>query len=216
MAAQSTFQFRSSALSVAVLIHVLLVMLVLRSTTISSGSANSGDAAGKPVEVSVALTSPDMASQSTVARHVRIARALKPEQPTLRKAALRMPSASASSFSLSPQSQEDSDDVVVAASANTQVGRSDFRQRLLAHISQFEIYPLSARAQHIQGHVGVVFVLTRDGAVSNVKVTQSSGFSVLDRAAIETVLRAQPLPAIPADFPDPLEIEMPIDFTLQT
>ncbi|WP_313440412.1 energy transducer TonB [Novosphingobium sp.] len=44
---------------------------------------------------------------------------------------------------------------------------------------------------------------------------RSSGSIFLDRAALETIRRAQPLPAIPEGKPDELELSVPVEFFLQ-
>jgi protein TonB len=46
----------------------------------------------------------------------------------------------------------------------------------------------------------VSFTIARDGSVSNVQVTQSSGNYLLDNSAKRAVLDANPLPALPAAF----------------
>lgn len=59
-------------------------------------------------------------------------------------------------------------------------------------------YPAEARRQRLRGEVHVAFTVTGNGGVSGVRIARSSGHPVLDRAAIETVQRAAPFPAIPA------------------
>lgn len=55
-------------------------------------------------------------------------------------------------------------------------------------------YPTQAREQHIEGKVGVRFLIQSNGQVDNVQVTRSSGASVLDEAAIQAVHHSAPLP----------------------
>ena len=54
--------------------------------------------------------------------------------------------------------------------------------------------------------------MDRNGIVLGIWIKQSSGYPVLDKEAVATVLRAQPLPAIPAELPDPLNITLPMVF----
>ncbi len=61
-------------------------------------------------------------------------------------------------------------------------------------IEQSKRYPAQARAQHIEGKVGVQFLIQSDGRVENVRVTRSSGAPVLDEAAIQAVRHSAPLP----------------------
>ncbi|MCB1477247.1 MAG: TonB family protein [Rhodobiaceae bacterium] len=52
---------------------------------------------------------------------------------------------------------------------------------------------------HIEATVTVSFVIASSGQASAARVVKSSGNAVLDRAAIATVQRASPFPAIPAE-----------------
>ncbi|MCF7820920.1 MAG: energy transducer TonB [Mariprofundaceae bacterium] len=63
-----------------------------------------------------------------------------------------------------------------------------------SHLESFKFYPASARRRGIEGHVDVAFVLTQNGAADQISVLHGSGYSMLDRAAIQTVSRAQPFP----------------------
>lgn len=91
---------------------------------------------------------------------------------------------------------------------------SAFQRALLSHIARFRRFPQSARAGEHYGIAQVVLAMRRDGTVSDVWVRQSSGYPMLDEAAIDTIRRAQPLPTIPQDLPDKLTIVVPISFDL--
>lgn len=58
-------------------------------------------------------------------------------------------------------------------------------------------YPPMARRMGWQGKVVVSFVVCRDGKVEDLHIVESSGHSQLDRNAIETVRKAEPLPSPP-------------------
>ncbi|PJA31228.1 MAG: hypothetical protein CO187_10555 [Zetaproteobacteria bacterium CG_4_9_14_3_um_filter_53_7] len=62
------------------------------------------------------------------------------------------------------------------------------------HLESFKFYPASARKRGIEGHVDVAFILTHNGAADRITVLQGSGYAMLDRAAMQTVSRAQPFP----------------------
>lgn len=89
-----------------------------------------------------------------------------------------------------------------------------FQQTLLRHIARFRYYPDEARRDRIQGTVQLMFSMRRDGTVTNVWVEATSGYNILDTAAVDTVQRAQPLPRIPFDLPDKLNILVPVAFAL--
>jgi protein TonB len=88
----------------------------------------------------------------------------------------------------------------------------EFRNALLRHIAKFQRYPKGAEPQRLQGTVRAVFSVSRDGRLLGAWVKTSSGQPVLDKAAIDTLRRAQPLPVIPSALPDPIKIELALGF----
>jgi len=60
-------------------------------------------------------------------------------------------------------------------------------------------YPDAARRRHLHGDVMLTVVLGMDGHVRDVTVNRSSGYRVLDEAAIRIVHLAAPFPGIPQD-----------------
>ncbi|MGH8113650.1 MAG: energy transducer TonB [Rhodanobacteraceae bacterium] len=60
-------------------------------------------------------------------------------------------------------------------------------------------YPDAARIRHLHGDVMLTVVLDMDGHVRSVTVNRSSGYRVLDDAAIRIVHLAAPFPRIPRD-----------------
>ena len=84
--------------------------------------------------------------------------------------------------------------------------------QLLAHLEKYRRYPAAARARREQGVAHVRFRMNREGRLLSAEVLRSSGSIALDRAALDTVRRAQPLPAIPPEKPDPLELAVPVEF----
>lgn len=86
---------------------------------------------------------------------------------------------------------------------------------LLAHLEKHRRYPSAARARRDQGVAHVRFTMNRQGQVLGAAILRSSGSAALDRAALDTIRRAQPLPSIPEDRPDPLELTVPVEFFLR-
>jgi len=62
------------------------------------------------------------------------------------------------------------------------------------HLEAHKFYPASARRRGIEGDVQVGFDLDRRGRAGGISILAGSGHAVLDRAAIQTVVRAQPFP----------------------
>ena len=58
-------------------------------------------------------------------------------------------------------------------------------------------YPPSAKRRRLTGETLVSFVVAKGGSASSIRVARSSGVPELDEAALETVRRAAPFPAIP-------------------
>jgi protein TonB len=54
--------------------------------------------------------------------------------------------------------------------------------------------------------------MSRDGTLLGVWVKTSSGQAMLDKEAIDTIRRAQPLPSIPPELPDRLNIHVQLVF----
>ncbi len=86
---------------------------------------------------------------------------------------------------------------------------SDYRRRLFEHIAERQQSPPAGTPL---GTVVVRFSLERDGDVLSIAVASSSGYAALDRAAVDSVRNASPMPPIPAGFPDRLSVAFPVDF----
>ncbi len=61
-------------------------------------------------------------------------------------------------------------------------------------------YPLEARAAGIQGIVHILFVINRQGDLTEVRVLKSSGFTILDREAERALRAAAPFGPFPPDW----------------
>jgi protein TonB len=106
--------------------------------------------------------------------------------------------------------------VVSHATAPTGETRDSFLGRLLAQLNRFKQYPRSARQAHIEGVVMLHFVMDAQGKVLSYEIAKSSGRPVLDAEALALIQRAQPLPALPADYPTrSLDAIVPIEFSLR-
>ncbi len=91
----------------------------------------------------------------------------------------------------------------------------DYLDRLRRHLSRFKRYPAEAVKRKQQGTVLVTFVLARDGTVLEAQIQRSSGFPLLDQAALDMLHNASPVPALPASFTgDRARITIPADFSI--
>lgn len=87
-----------------------------------------------------------------------------------------------------------------------------FQQILLQHVARYQRYPNAGIGQKLEGRVDAQFSMARDGTVLGIWVKTSSGQQLLDKEAIETIRRAQPLPPIPPGLPDRLNIHVQLVF----
>lgn len=92
---------------------------------------------------------------------------------------------------------------------------ADYMSRLLAHLNQAKRYPMAARRLRHQGVVMVRFTMDRGGHVVAARLEQQSNYKLLNDEAMELLARAQPLPPLPEDMPDRIELVVPIDFSLK-
>jgi periplasmic protein TonB len=83
------------------------------------------------------------------------------------------------------------------ASGNAAV--SNYPGQVVSKLRRSLRYPREAQRARMRGEVRVSFTVASNGSVSGIRVVSSSGSPILDQAAIETVQRAAPFPAIPAD-----------------
>ena len=77
------------------------------------------------------------------------------------------------------------------------------------------IYPLEAKLQHIQGDVLVGMSVGVDGTVQDVQVLRSSGFPILDEAAIDYASKLRFRPATIDDRPVASHTQMLLKFRLR-
>ncbi len=88
-------------------------------------------------------------------------------------------------------------------------GDHSFIPRIKEAIERAKIYPALARKRKQEGIVVTEFSINPKGMPENIMVTRSSGFSLLDSAAKDTIVRAAPFPVVVG------RIEAPINFVLK-
>lgn len=91
-----------------------------------------------------------------------------------------------------------------------------WQSQLLAHLERNKRYPEAARLRSLRGVVVVAFAMDQHGMVTGRSVKNSAGHDILDRAALEMLERAQPLPLPPPEIEgDPIQLVVPVRFFLQ-
>ena len=155
-----------------------------------------------------------MATGAPPASKVSQAQPLPRQRPT-GSAMLGMPLPAGGSLNPAPPREEIAGRIPGDSVSNLSGSSAiSYREALLAHIARYRRYPADARRDHVEGIVEVRFVLDRAGAVENVWIAASSGRTNLDAEALAAIRRAVPMPKIPSDLPDSLDITLPIDFQI--
>jgi protein TonB len=75
----------------------------------------------------------------------------------------------------------------------------NWKSALVARLESYKRYPDEARARGDHGVAQLAFSVDRSGGVHHARILRSSGSSLLDRATLALVARAQPLPPPPPE-----------------
>ena len=84
-----------------------------------------------------------------------------------------------------------------------------------AHLARFRRYPPEAERRGLKGVAVMRFSVDRTGRIVGATLVRSSGHDLLDEEAVAWLQRAQPLPAPPPERAAPLQITVPLSFTLR-
>ncbi|MCF4995388.1 TonB family protein, partial [Pseudomonas syringae] len=98
-----------------------------------------------------------------------------------------------------------------------QAAKASWQGTLLAHLSKYKKYPRSAQSRGKEGLNRLRFVVDGEGNVLSFELVGRSGNADLDRATLEMIRRAQPLPKPPADMltNGSIEIVAPFVYSLE-
>lgn len=77
------------------------------------------------------------------------------------------------------------------------------------------LYPELARRRGYEGVVLLEVLVTEEGSVGELRVARSSGHTVLDRAAVQTVGEWRFVPGRRGDLPVAMRVRIPVRFRLQ-
>lgn len=86
---------------------------------------------------------------------------------------------------------------------------------LRAKLERVKVYPVSAKVGHIQGRVVVQVSIDGDGRIANPEIEESSGYSVLDHAALDALQAASPLALSHRLDGPPIVMLIPLNYQLE-
>ncbi len=91
----------------------------------------------------------------------------------------------------------------------------DYLDRLRRWLERYKRYPEAAKQAKQQGRLVVSFTILRDGTVRDARIEHSSGFPLLDQAALQMLHDASPVPPLPQTFHGGrVGIDLPVDFSI--
>ena len=102
------------------------------------------------------------------------------------------------------------------ASAHDPNAAPRWKTELVSRLQRYKRYPSEAQARGEQGGAQLSFSVDRSGAVHNPRIVRSSGSSLLDRATLDLIARAAPLPPPPPEVTGArISIVVPINYNLR-
>ena len=119
-----------------------------------------------------------------------------------------------------PEPVSPSQTVVAAAAAPAQssskTAEANWQNRLLNHLARYKRYPDDARRRGAHGLNSLRLVIDGTGQVESFALVKLSGSPSLDRATLQMIRRAQPLPAPPQELLEDGRVEViaPVSYTL--
>lgn len=93
---------------------------------------------------------------------------------------------------------------------------AQYRAALIAEAARYKRYPRFARDNGWEGKVEVRMVIAPDGAITSLRAARGSGYSILDRQALEMVRSAKTETAIPEGLRGKaFSVDIPVIFSLR-
>lgn len=171
----------------------------------------------EPMEQRVVETVPPVAEQTVewkMAEPVALADSAEPpESQPVQKEPVAMTSAPALSSEV-PVAVERTVDAVAPSGVAAKTDNQWLAESLWRRVAELKRYPSSARLNGQEGKVILKAVIRSDGQLADVFVQKSSGYSVLDAAAIEAVKLACPLSMKHAMGKPQIVVSLPIVYSL--
>lgn len=91
----------------------------------------------------------------------------------------------------------------------------DYLALLMTHLGKAKRYPQVSRRLRQQGIVHVRFVMSRTGRIVSASLDRPCEHEALNAEAVALLYRAMPLPRLPDDMPDLVELVIPVEFFLR-
>ncbi len=167
-----------------------------------------------------------VAKRPSVVPSAALPRPPRPEQPAQtesgphQEAVSSLPASPDTSIQATPKSRSSARATGKQQHSNLggRVGNpQDYFSLLIAWLNQHKDYPPTVKKKKQQGTVVLAFSIDRSGTVLTSRVQESSGYPLLDQAALDMLARANPLPAMPDSMPrQRLRLAVPIEYSLVT
>lgn len=101
---------------------------------------------------------------------------------------------------------------------NISITQNESRARVISiiykELKQHFTYPALAQKRNWQGKVELSLRVTSAGKIEDVQLNNSSGYSILDQAAISSLLRVDNLPKISSWLPYDINLKLPVIYRL--
>ena len=141
---------------------------------------------------------------------------LPPDPPRIEATAPPAPETTAPQAIAAPVAAVTAAPVASVPTASSSTALPQWSSRIAVLLERNKRYPATARARREEGTTHVAFVLDRQGRLLSSRIEQSSGIPALDQEALDLLRRAQPFPALPAEFADAqISLTVPIKFALR-
>jgi len=96
------------------------------------------------------------------------------------------------------------------------IATAQYEQLLVAWLEKHKRYPIRAKRLRIEGEGRLRILIDHTGRTQRVKLEQTTGNRLLDKAALEMARRANPFPPIPEKYSrKQLEFVVPVVFALR-
>jgi len=89
-----------------------------------------------------------------------------------------------------------------------------FQAMVSGKINRFKVYPTEARRNNQEGRVTVSFQINPNGILSNLCVTGSSGYDLLDKAAMDAAMAGEPYLPFPEGLNGPVQVSLTVWFKI--